>query len=133
MTDLSPEAALPLQCARIGSHSRVKYARRTTLSAANLLHYRRVRRVGCPKLGVSPVTGSCVVTRHFTQYTSGEWTMSSTKSFIRGVTLGAGVMYLMDSERGRARREQVSRGISQLLSQARRSFQPVSPQLGSAG
>jgi uncharacterized membrane protein len=48
--------------------------------------------------------------------------MSSAKSFIRGVTLGAGVMYLMDSERGQLRREQLGRTMSQLLGQARRSL-----------
>jgi uncharacterized membrane protein len=56
--------------------------------------------------------------------------MSSTKSFIRGLTLGAGVMYLMDSERGRDRREQVSRGIGQLLARARRSLDRSASELG---
>jgi uncharacterized membrane protein len=58
--------------------------------------------------------------------------MSSTKTFIRGLTLGAGVMYLMDSERGKIRREQVSRGISQLLTRARSRLNPEPSELGAA-
>jgi uncharacterized membrane protein len=41
--------------------------------------------------------------------------MGSTKSFVRGLTLGAGLMYLMDSERGKARREQLAQKVSHLL------------------
>jgi uncharacterized membrane protein len=41
--------------------------------------------------------------------------MGSTKSFVRGLTVGAGVMYLLDSERGRVRRDQVARTIGQFL------------------
>jgi uncharacterized membrane protein len=41
--------------------------------------------------------------------------MGSTKSFVRGLTLGAGLMYLMDSERGKARREQLAQKVSSLL------------------
>jgi uncharacterized membrane protein len=45
--------------------------------------------------------------------------MGSTKSFVRGLTLGAGLMYLLDSERGRVRREQLSRKVSDLLAGTR--------------
>ena len=41
--------------------------------------------------------------------------MGATKAFVRGLTLGAGLMYLMDSERGRARREQLARKVGHLL------------------
>lgn len=44
------------------------------------------------------------------------------KSFVRGLTLGAGLMYLLDSERGRVRREQLTRKVSQLLAGAGYSF-----------
>jgi uncharacterized membrane protein len=48
--------------------------------------------------------------------------MGATKSFVRGLTLGAGLMYLLDSERGRARREQLARKVSHLLENARYRF-----------
>jgi uncharacterized membrane protein len=41
--------------------------------------------------------------------------MGSTKSFVRGLTFGAGLMYLMDSERGKARREQLAQKVNRLL------------------
>ena len=44
------------------------------------------------------------------------------KSFVRGLTLGAGLMYLMDSERGRVRREQVAQKVSHLLGSTRYRF-----------
>ena len=44
------------------------------------------------------------------------------KSFVRGLTLGAGLMYLMDSERGRARREQLAQQVSHLLGSTRYRF-----------
>jgi uncharacterized membrane protein len=49
--------------------------------------------------------------------------MSATKSFVRGLTLGAGLMYLLDSERGRVRREQFARKVSHLLGNARNRFE----------
>lgn len=49
--------------------------------------------------------------------------MGSTKSFVRGLTLGAGLMYLLDSERGRVRREQLARKVSHLLADARNRFE----------
>jgi uncharacterized membrane protein len=50
--------------------------------------------------------------------------MGATKAFVRGLTLGAGLMYLLDSERGRLRREQLARGVSHLLAGARQRFEP---------
>jgi uncharacterized membrane protein len=44
------------------------------------------------------------------------------KSFVRGLTLGAGLMYLMDSERGRVRREQLAQKVSHLLGSTRYRF-----------
>jgi uncharacterized membrane protein len=45
------------------------------------------------------------------------------KSFVRGVTVGAGLMYLLDPERGRARREQLADQASHLLGTARQRFE----------
>jgi uncharacterized membrane protein len=49
--------------------------------------------------------------------------MSSTRWFVRGLTVGAGLMYLADSERGRARREQLARRVSHLLGNAGYPFE----------
>ena len=49
--------------------------------------------------------------------------MGATKTFVRGLTLGAGLMYLLDSERGRLRREQLTRSLNQLLGNARDRFE----------
>jgi uncharacterized membrane protein len=49
--------------------------------------------------------------------------MGSTKSFVRGLTLGAGLMYLLDSDRGSMRRAQLSRRIADLLAGARDRFE----------
>jgi uncharacterized membrane protein len=49
--------------------------------------------------------------------------MGSTKSFIRGLTLGAGLMYLLDSERGRLRREQLTGKLGHLLHEAQRRLE----------
>jgi uncharacterized membrane protein len=45
------------------------------------------------------------------------------KSFVRGVTVGAGLMYLLDPDRGRARREQLADKASHLLGNTRRQFE----------
>jgi uncharacterized membrane protein len=45
--------------------------------------------------------------------------MGSAKSFVRGLTLGAGLMYLLDAQRGSARREQLARRVSLLLGNPR--------------
>jgi uncharacterized membrane protein len=49
--------------------------------------------------------------------------MGATKAFVRGLTLGAGLMYLLDSDRGRVRREQLTRRVSHLLAGARQRFE----------
>jgi len=41
--------------------------------------------------------------------------MGSTRSFVRGLTIGAGAMYLLDSEKGKLRREQLARRVSHLF------------------
>lgn len=41
--------------------------------------------------------------------------MGSATSFFRGLTLGAGLMYFLDPERGTVRRERVSRSLERLL------------------
>jgi uncharacterized membrane protein len=66
---------------------------------------------------VSRITGSFLATRQFEQY-SREITMGSTKSFLRGLTMGAGLMYFLDPERGQSRRERLSRSIGGLLSES---------------
>src|SRR5215213_4277064 len=48
--------------------------------------------------------------------------MSSTKTFVGGMTVGAGLVYFLDPGRGSARREQMSRRLAPLLGQARRTF-----------
>ena len=49
--------------------------------------------------------------------------MGSTKSFMRGLTVGAGVMYLLDSERGKVRREQLAHIANQFLGAMRQRFE----------
>src|SRR6476659_11036908 len=41
--------------------------------------------------------------------------MGSTRSFVRGLTIGAGAMYLLDPEHGKVRREHLVRRANQLL------------------
>jgi uncharacterized membrane protein len=53
------------------------------------------------------------------------------KSFVRGLTLGAGLMYLMDSERGKTRREQLAQKVSHLLGSTRYRFDTAG--LGAGG
>lgn len=50
--------------------------------------------------------------------------MAGMKSFVRGLTLGAGLAYLLDPARGRARREQLARKIGLLVNETRRSLEP---------
>jgi uncharacterized membrane protein len=52
--------------------------------------------------------------------------MAGTKTFIGGLTIGAGLAYLLDPERGRLRREQVARRLGPLFDEARRGLQPAS-------
>jgi uncharacterized membrane protein len=46
----------------------------------------------------------------------------ASKSFIGGVTIGAGLVYFLDPERGQLRRERVQRRLGPLLEEARRSI-----------
>ncbi|MGH7509154.1 MAG: SRPBCC family protein [Gemmatimonadales bacterium] len=46
-----------------------------------------------------------------------------TKSFIGGVTIGAGLVYLLDPERGELRRERLSERLGTLVDQARRGLE----------
>jgi uncharacterized membrane protein len=52
------------------------------------------------------------------------------KSFVRGMTLGAGLMYLLDSERGRGRLEQLSQRVGQLLGNTRYRFETGGSETG---
>jgi uncharacterized membrane protein len=47
--------------------------------------------------------------------------MTRTRSFLSGVTVGAGLVYFLDPERGRLRRERFQRQINPLLQQARQA------------
>jgi uncharacterized membrane protein len=49
--------------------------------------------------------------------------MAGTKTFIGGLTLGAGLAYLLDPELGRFRRERLARTLTPLLDEARRTLQ----------
>lgn len=49
--------------------------------------------------------------------------MSGTKTFIGGLTIGAGLAYLLDPEQGRLRREQLARRLGPLLEEARRNLE----------
>ena len=52
--------------------------------------------------------------------------MAGSKTFIGGLTVGAGLVYLLDPEHGRVRREQLARKLAPLWDEARRRFQPGS-------
>jgi uncharacterized membrane protein len=54
--------------------------------------------------------------------------MAGTKTFLGGVTVGAGLVYFFDPERGSQRREQFARRMAPLLDEARRRFDLGSPQ-----
>ena len=47
--------------------------------------------------------------------------MARTKTFLGGLTLGAGLVYLLDPDHGRFRRERLSRTLGPLLQEARRA------------
>jgi uncharacterized membrane protein len=51
-----------------------------------------------------------------------------TKTFVGGVTIGAGLVYLLDPERGQLRREQLGRLLSRLLEEARHGLEGGSEQ-----
>jgi uncharacterized membrane protein len=48
--------------------------------------------------------------------------MSGTKTFVSGVTVGAGLVYFLDPERGSIRREQLSRRLAPLIGEARQGL-----------
>ena len=48
--------------------------------------------------------------------------MSGTKTFVSGLTVGAGLVYFLDPERGSFRREQLSRRLAPLIGEARFSL-----------
>jgi uncharacterized membrane protein len=52
------------------------------------------------------------------------------KSFVRGLTVGAGLMYLLDAERGRMRRERLARQLSHLFGNARETLESGISQAG---
>jgi uncharacterized membrane protein len=49
--------------------------------------------------------------------------MAGTKAFISGLTVGAGLVYFLDPDRGEQRREQLARRMAPLLNEARRRFE----------
>ncbi|HEX2250391.1 MAG TPA: SRPBCC family protein [Gemmatimonadales bacterium] len=56
--------------------------------------------------------------------------MAGTKTFLGGLTVGAGLVYFLDPERGSERREQFARRIAPLLEEARRRFELGSQEPG---
>jgi uncharacterized membrane protein len=50
--------------------------------------------------------------------------MAGTKTFIGGLTLGAGLAYLLDPDLGRFRRDRLAKTLSPLLEEARGALQP---------
>lgn len=53
--------------------------------------------------------------------------MAGTKTFLGGMTVGAGLVYFLDPDRGRQRREQFARRVAPLVDEARRRLDPGSP------
>jgi uncharacterized membrane protein len=53
--------------------------------------------------------------------------MAATKTFLGGLTIGAGLVYLLDPERGGLRREQLARRLTPLIGQARRALEENIP------
>jgi uncharacterized membrane protein len=59
--------------------------------------------------------------------------MAGTKTFIGGLTIGAGLVYLLDPERGSLRRERLARRLGPLLEEVRHMFRAEIAQPGLAG
>jgi uncharacterized membrane protein len=59
--------------------------------------------------------------------------MSGTKTFVGGLTVGAGLVYFLDPERGSVRRERMGRRLAPLIAEARKAlgtgehFPPIAP------
>jgi uncharacterized membrane protein len=58
--------------------------------------------------------------------------MASTRSFMSGVAVGAGLVYFLDPERGQLRRDRFQRRVAPLLEQARGTFNAGATQSESA-
>jgi uncharacterized membrane protein len=59
--------------------------------------------------------------------------MAGTKTFISGLTVGAGLAYFLDAERGRLRREQLARRLAPLWHEARRLLEGGAAESTSTG
>jgi hypothetical protein len=55
--------------------------------------------------------------------------MASSRGFLSGVTVGAGLVYFLDPERGQARRDRFQRKLAPVMAQARRSLGVESPEV----
>lgn len=59
--------------------------------------------------------------------------MAATKTFISGLTVGAGLTYLLDPQQGRLRRERLARRLSPLIEEVRRGLELSSAESTGAG
>jgi uncharacterized membrane protein len=59
--------------------------------------------------------------------------MAGTKTFIGGLTVGAGLVYFLDPERGRLRRDRFARALGPLLEEARRTWEQKVAESSDAG
>lgn len=59
--------------------------------------------------------------------------MAGTKTFLSGMTIGAGLVYLLDPDRGRARREQLARRLTPIWDEVRRTLDSGFEESGAAG
>src|SRR5437867_2597144 len=59
--------------------------------------------------------------------------MAGTKTFIGGLTVGAGLAYFLDPEWGRRRRERFARTVAPLLEEARRTLESGAAGSGGTG
>jgi uncharacterized membrane protein len=59
--------------------------------------------------------------------------MAATKTFIGGLTVGAGLVYFLDPERGKLRRDRLARTLGPLLEDARRAWEQNAAELPATG